>query len=105
MDPLSFTRPPGPETTQVKGDAARLEKDKQIKKACADFEAVLVYQLMKTMRQSIPKSGLLGQSHGKETFEMMLDQKLSQDLAAKGMGLGLQKALYQQLTRQTEKKD
>lgn len=87
------------------GNGSSIEKEQKLKKACADFEAILVYQLLKTMRQTVPKGGFLSGSHGKDTFEMMLDQKLATDLAAKGNGLGLQKALYQQLTRQTQKKD
>lgn len=36
---------------------------------------------------------------------MMLDQKIADDLASKGQGLGLQKMLYDQITRQNFKKD
>jgi len=30
------------------------EKDKQLKKACADFESLFVYELFKAMRRTIP---------------------------------------------------
>ena len=80
-------------------------QEKKLKKACADFESMLVFQLLKTMRQTVPKNGLLKPSQGKETYEMMLDQKIADDLANKGQGLGLQKMLYNQITRQNFKKD
>ncbi len=80
-------------------------QEKRLKKVCADFESMLVFQLLKTMRQTIPKNGLLKPSQGKETYEMMLDQKIADDLANKGQGLGLQKILYNQITRQNFKKD
>jgi peptidoglycan hydrolase FlgJ len=81
------------------------EKDKKLKKACADFEAMLVFQLLKTMRQTIPKNGYLKPSQGQQTYEMMLDQKIATDLAHKGEGLGLQKMLYNQLNQQNRKTD
>jgi flagellar protein FlgJ len=72
-------------------------KEKKLKKVCADFESMLVYQLLKSMRQTVPKSGFLSGSHGKDTYEMMLDQKVADAMAAKGDGLGIQKILYNQL--------
>ena len=66
---------------------------------------MLAYQLLKTMRQTIPKNGFIGPSQGKETYEMMMDQKIADDLANKGQGLGLQKMLYNQMTQQNSKKD
>ena len=80
-------------------------REKKLKKACADFESMMVFQLLKTMRQTVPKNGLLKPTQGKETYEMMLDQKIADDLANKGQGLGMQKMLYNQITRQNFKKD
>lgn len=81
-------------------------KDKQaererarLKKACADFESLLVYYMFKSMRQSVPSSGFWGKNHGKETFEMMLDQKIAEESASKRGGLGLQKLLLEQMDR------
>lgn len=85
--------------------AADPEKEKKLKKACADFEAMLVFQLLKTMRQTVPKNGYLKSSQGQQTYEMMLDQKIATDLAHKGEGLGLQKILYNQLNQQIRKTD
>lgn len=81
------------------------EQDKKLKKTCSDFESLLVYQLLKNMRQTIPKSGFMGSSHAQGTYEMMLDQKIADDLAKKGKGVGLQKMLYDQITRLNGKKD
>jgi flagellar protein FlgJ len=80
-------------------------EEKKLKKACADFESMLVFQLLKTMRQTVQKNGLLKPSQGKETYEMMMDQKIADDLANKGQGLGLQKLLYNQIIKQNFKKD
>jgi peptidoglycan hydrolase FlgJ len=87
------------------GQTTDLAQEKKLKKACADFEAMLVFQLLKTMRQSAPRDGFLKPSQGRETYEMMLDQKISEELAHKGEGLGLQKMLYNQMTQRNPKKD
>jgi flagellar protein FlgJ len=98
----------GPNQKAVKETAAPAMdplQEKKLKKACADFESMLVFQLLKTMRQTVPKSGLLKTTPGSSTYEMMLDQKIADELANKGQGLGLQKMLYNQLIRQIPKKD
>jgi flagellar protein FlgJ len=106
MEKISSTIPgriaADPSTTGQTADPAR---DKKLKKACADFEAMLVFQLFKTMRQSAPRNGFLKPSQGQQTYEMMLDQKMAEELAHKGGGLGLQKMLYKQMTQPAPKKD
>lgn len=87
------------------GQTADPAQQKKLKKACADFEAMLVFQLLKTMRQSAPRNGFLKPSQGRETYEMMLDQKIAEELANKGGGLGLQKMLYNQMMQRNPKKD
>lgn len=87
------------------GQTADPAQEKKLKKACADFEAILVSQLLKTMRQSAPRTGFLKPSQGQQTYEMMLDQKIAEELANKGGGLGLQKMLYNQMSQRNPKKD
>ena len=106
-DNISSTIPGSIITGKTSGGktAANPEQEKKLKKACADFESILAYQLLKTMRQTIPKSGFLKRSHGQETYEMMLDQKVAEELTKKGQGLGLQKTLFNQIVKQQIKKD
>jgi len=84
-------------TVGLNEQGATTDKEKKLEKACTDFEAILVYYMFKTMRQSIPKTNFLKQSAGKDAYEMMLDQKIAEDMASKGKGAGMQKALYEQL--------
>ena len=74
------------------------EKEKKLRKVCADFESIFIYQMLKTMRGAVPRSGLLNEMTGKGTYEMMMDQKVSEELTAKG-GLGIQQLLFRQLHR------
>jgi len=77
------------------------KKDDQqkIKKACQDFEAIFTYYLLKTMRQTIPTGSLLSSLSGKDTYNMIMDQKVAEELSNQGNGLGLQKILFEQLTK------
>ena len=77
----------------------RQEELQKIKKACQDFESIFTYYLLKNMRQTIPQSQSAVSSVGKDTFNMILDQKIAEDFSRKGNGLGLQKMLYEQMTK------
>lgn len=96
MDPVA------PERVVKGGKEARLEEnlkqDKRLKKACADFESLFLDYMLKKMRGTIPKSGLVKEVQGKETYETIMDQKVSEKLADQG-GVGLQKMLYHQVKR------
>ena len=74
-------------------------EEKKLKKACADFESIFAYNLMKSMRKSIPSGGVISKSSGRENWEMMLDQQIAQSLSQKGQGLGMQTILYNQMKK------
>jgi flagellar protein FlgJ len=73
------------------------KEEKILKKACADFEAIFTYYMFKSMRQTIPQSGLFKQSPGKDTYNMLFDQKVAEELANNKGGSSLQKILFEQL--------
>jgi peptidoglycan hydrolase FlgJ len=72
------------------------EREKRLKKVCADFESLFIYHMLKKMRSTIPKSGLVNEMKGKDTYETIMDQKVSEDLSNKG-GVGIQKMLFNQI--------
>ena len=72
------------------------EKDRKLRKSCADFEALFISYIFQTMRRTVPESALTTRMPGKDTYTMIMDHKLSEDLARRG-GIGLQKVLYEQL--------
>lgn len=77
--------------------AKQIEENKKLKKACADFEAILAYNLFKTMRQTVPAGLSISQFAGKDTINMLMDQKVAEELSKKNGGLGIQKIMYRQL--------
>ena len=83
------------------------EEEKKLKKACADFEAIFISLMFRTMRQTVPTSGYFKAMPGKDVYTMMMDQKLAEELAHRGGGLGIQNILYNQLNKpiNTNKED
>nr|MBF0221267.1 rod-binding protein [Desulfobulbaceae bacterium] len=81
----------------VSADAA---KDIKLKKACNDFEAIIVKQLLTSMRKSIPKGGLFGNGFENETFQSMQDDELAKSIAH-GKGIGIAQALYNEVSGKT----
>lgn len=75
-------------------------REKGLEKACADFESILIYQLLQTLRKTVPEGGYLSnKSSWGDTYTMMFDQKVAEDLAKRGGGIGLRKILLDQLDK------
>jgi Rod binding domain-containing protein len=68
----------------------------KIEKASKEFEAILVNTLMKSMRNTIPKSDLMGEGFGNDIMEGMFDEELSRHIASSG-NLGFGEMLYRNL--------
>ena len=72
-------------------------ENKKLRRACADFEALLLNKLVSSMRESVPQGGLFEKSFGEKMFQSMHDEELSRQMAS-GRGTGLGELLYQKLT-------
>lgn len=87
--------PTGIKETAIKADTF---KEQKLRKACADFEAIILQKMLTLMRESVPKSGLLETGFAQDMFQSLHDQELAQQLT-KGKGMGLGDKLYRDLTR------
>lgn len=67
-------------------------KDKQLRKACRNFEAVFIGKLWEQMRATVPKEGYL-HSPQEDAYLSMFDQAFSEKMADSG-GMGLADMLY-----------
>ena len=70
----------------LKTGAARDPKA-SIRQAASQFEALFMQMVMKSMRDAVPKSGML-EGTGSDTFQSMLDTQFAQGLTGKPGGLG-----------------
>lgn len=69
----------------------------ELKKAVADFEALFINQMLKTMRETVSKDGLFHGGSGEEIYTALLDAELSKGMAASG-GIGLGDMLLKDLS-------
>ena len=89
---------------RLKRDAAR-DPQGALRQAAGQFEALFMQQLLKSMRDAMPKSDLVGGS-AHEMYTGMLDGQLAQKLAGRPGGLG--EVIARQLSKNIrggEKKD
>lgn len=80
------------ETAKAKGD------EKQLRKACEQFEEMFLRLMMKNMRQTVKSSGIEENSFARETYQEMLDNELAKE-CAKGEGIGISSLMYDQLKK------
>ncbi|MFH0781259.1 MAG: rod-binding protein [Pseudomonadota bacterium] len=84
--------------------ADRKAKDlASLRKSSQEFEALLLAEMLKSMRQSVPNGGLFEKDTATETFRDMLDSETAK-AASRGKGLGIGEAMYKQMAKQIEKK-
>ena len=69
----------------------------KIKELSEEFESLLLYYALKSMRESVPKSDLF-HSNAEDIFTSMLDQEISKSSAKREGGLGLARIMQKQLT-------
>jgi len=94
--PVSSSSTPDP---VGKGPGVKKIDEEKLKKACGDFESIFISQMLKEMRKSIPKSGLLDGESQQDMYLSLFDEELSKSMAKRG-GIGLGKILYQNVMNQ-----
>ena len=68
----------------------------KLKKACEDFEALFINQLLQSMRRTVLKSKFLEDAPGKEVYQSLFDREISKKMAQKG-ALGVGKIIYRKV--------
>jgi flagellar protein FlgJ len=92
------------ESFEQKLNAAVASRDEeQLKKACQEFEHIMLDMMYKQMKATIIRSNLVQKDAGSEIYESMLDEKLMEAASRTG-SFGLAEMLYKQLSRNFETK-
>jgi len=76
-------------------DPAQLAKASP-KRVAAEFESVLMTQMLNAMQSTVEKSGLIDGGSGEETYREMLNQAVSAEIARRG-GLGLAEQIAREM--------
>ena len=80
--------------------AVQNNDNKELKRACQEFEGIMLKMMYKQMKATIIKSDLIEEDPGTEIFESMQDESLM-EMASKTGSFGLAESLYKQLSRQS----
>ena len=80
---------------------ANAAQDKKLKKACKDFEAIFLNNLLKSMRKTIVKSELFGSNQEEEMFQEMMDSETCNAIS-KQNSMGIADMLYRQMCSSVE---
>lgn len=96
MDPQPLLATDGRSLNELRRQAGADPKS-AVRAAAGQFESIFMRQMLKAMRDAVPKSGML-EGTGGSTYTDMLDQQLAQTLS--GRPGGLADVIARQLTRQ-----
>ena len=94
--PITDTKPrmlPQPKSGEASG----------LKKANRDFETIMLRQVVKAMRKTIPESGLLSSKTGKQLYDHLMESALSNALSKRG-GIGISDVIEGQQPGGNQKK-
>lgn len=91
----------GASALALSGDKSLKTKDKIANLAC-EFESIFMNQMLRAMRSTIPKNGLVNGGHGEEIYTSLLDEELSRQMAYTQQN-GLSQALADQLNMIVDK--
>lgn len=69
-------------------------EQKKLKQACTEFEAVMVKQMLDSMKGA---SKMFGEGFGGDYYQSMFFDAIAKQIAEQGLGLG--KMMYQQLEK------
>lgn len=102
MDITQLIKQSVPETLPQKKDTGPTgspssRNDMKLKKACADFEGLLLNYMLEAMRKTVGEGGVFGKSFQKDMYESMFNQEVSTTMA-RGKGMGIGEALYRQVS-------
>lgn len=86
---------------QINRDLPQPEKAKDLKKlreSARELEAMYMFEVFKSMRKSVPEDGLIKTPSSTKMFQEMLDMEIARK-SAEGPGMGIGKAIYNQLKK------
>jgi flagellar protein FlgJ len=95
-DPRAVTTAESPKNKATDPKDPELLK---LRKSCREFETIYINEMYKSMRKTIPDSGLFKKDMANTLYREMLDMEMARETAA-GDGMGIGKAMYEQLKEQ-----
>ncbi|MGN7611758.1 rod-binding protein [Magnetococcales bacterium HHB-1] len=91
------------DVSRAKIAEAQSAREKKLRRAVSEFEAMFIQQMFRSMRKTVPDAGensLIKKGQGEKIFREMLDGEYAKLMSERPGSFGLKEALYQQLTQQ-----
>lgn len=88
---------------KVMTDAEIAQRNKEIKDASVQFEAMLLKMMYNEMWKTVPKNEFFGDDNAMEIYRDMYNEELTKAMA-NGGGIGLADFIYRQLTNNNQHK-
>jgi len=77
-----------------------IDRSSKLYEQCREFESIFVNMMLKEMRGTVEKSGLIDGGQAEDIFSDMLYDEYAKDMT-KAAGFGLADAVYVELSRQS----
>ena len=90
--------PPSQAAPHDKVNRNKAHEHQQLKQASEDFEAIFLETVLKSMRQSVMKSGFMDGGHAEDLYRSMLDSEYAKSMSGLDQ-TGLSRIIYQQLLK------
>jgi len=74
-------RPPVDARPTAVGNRANDKNSSRLREACSEFEALFINLLLKELRATVGKSGLMDGGQAEEVYTGMMDTEMARDLA------------------------
>lgn len=80
------------------------EEEGKLLKACQNFEAIFIRQMLKEMRKTVPKDGIIPENNEQSLYISMFDEEIASKISKQGQ-MGLAETLFEQIRdRSNDKK-
>ena len=89
--------------TEAEHKKSKTQKLESLRQSTREFEAIYINEMFKSMRKTIPEGGLVEKGMSEDIFKEMMDMEIARN-ASSGEGIGLGKAMYEQLKDLVENK-
>lgn len=96
-DPFYLTRVPLDPAFSSGSPSFEKMDSKRLEESCSEMEALFIQYLLKEMRATIPKSGLMSGGTAEEMYTSILDIQLAKEIAAR-REIGISSMLFRQLS-------
>lgn len=75
--------------------------DEQMRETAGQFEEIMIRQLLKEMRKTVPQNGIIQNSHATEMYMEMMDDNLAAQMAD-SQSLGISELIYEEMKQKNE---